>query len=127
MPGRTSPRSENPKSDAGTNVSFRIASSSDMISFSRTQCDKQISGVTIVGAKNHVSPAVRLPDDGVRTGEQSCHGRLVAVDFAPFEFGFQIFFQRQVQESIEHVFILFPRDVGHAFARQVLVFSQRRA
>jgi len=41
MPGRTSPRSENPKSGAGTNVSFRIASSSDMISFSRTQCDSR--------------------------------------------------------------------------------------
>jgi hypothetical protein len=37
MSGRTRPRSYKPKSDAGTNVSFRIASFSDMICFSRTQ------------------------------------------------------------------------------------------
>ena len=44
--------------------------------------------------------AVRLPDDGVWTGEESGHGRLVAVDFAPLEFGFEIFFQRQVEERV---------------------------
>ena len=87
---------------------------------------QQVSRVAIVGAKNHVGAAVRLADNGVRAGEQCGHGGLVAVDFAPFELGFQIFFQGQVEEGIEHVFVLFPRDIGHALAFEVLIFRQRR-
>src|SRR5215475_9659713 len=74
-----------------------------------------------------MSAAVRLPDDSVRTREQGLHGGLVAVHFASFELCFQIFFQRQVEERVEDILILFTRDLGHVLALEVLVFRQYRS
>src|SRR5215813_11298924 len=71
--------------------------------------------------------AVRLPNDSVRAREQSFHGGLVAVHFASFELSFQIFFQRQVEERVQDILILFSRNLGHALALEVLVFLQWRS
>src|SRR5262249_34826317 len=71
--------------------------------------------------------AVRLPDDGVRTREQGLHGGLVTIHFTSFELRFQIFFQRQVEERVEDILILFARDLGHVLALEVLVFRQYRS
>src|SRR5262252_3906306 len=71
--------------------------------------------------------AVRLPNDSVRTGKQGLHGGLVAIHFASFELRFQIFFQRQVEERVEDILILFSRDLCHALALEMLVFLQCRS
>src|SRR6185295_19947678 len=87
---------------------------------------QEISRITIVGAKNYVSPAIGLSNNGVRAREQRFHRSFVTVHLAALELGFQIFFQREIQESIEHVFVLLAGNVGNAFSYQAVVFSQRR-
>jgi hypothetical protein len=44
-----------------------------------------------------------------------------------FELCFQIFFQRQVEERVEDILILFMRDLGHVLALEVLVFLECRS
>src|SRR5262249_15535497 len=74
-----------------------------------------------------MSTAVRLPNDSVRTREQGLHGGLVAIYFVSFELCFQILFQRQVEERVEDILILFTRDLGHVLALEVLVFLECRS
>ncbi len=87
---------------------------------------EQIRGVAIVGAENDVRTTVRLSDDRIWARQQRFHRRFIAVHFAPFEFGLQVFFQNEIEQRVEHVLVLFPRNLGNALSRELLVLRQRR-